>query len=430
MPESGALRKRGLFFCLEGRMEMVEREVERQFAMIAAQSEEIIPEDEFRTKLRRALESGNPLRIKYGIDPTIPHIHIGHLVPCRVIRAFQDLGHTAVLVIGDYTARIGDPTGRNAERQALSETEVNENMQQYGEQLFRVVDRSSAEVRYQSSWFGSLSLSETIRLLSSFSAAQILAHETFRARMDAGTRLSLHEIIYPVLQAYDSVMIDADVEIGGTDQRFNCLCGRDLQRDVKTEPQVVVTVPLLLGADGEKMSKSLGNHVSVNSSANEIVGRVMSIPDSLLVQYAVLTTDWSSVQRDQFLESLRVGSLHPKKAKLTIAENIAAQLHGMEESRHAVEEFERVFSRREKPEAVEQVVLSDGDIGIIALIVNHGMAKSKSEARRLVQQGAVRVDDRVVMSVDETIETAPGAKRLVRVGKRRFLEIVSATGAT
>ncbi len=405
-------------------MGAIETEVERQFQRIAGRADEIIPEAELKEKLKRSLESGRPLRVKYGIDPTIPHIHIGHLVPCRLIRGFQDLGHTAVLVIGDYTARIGDPTGRNAARPALSQDEVAENMHTYSDQLFRVVDPSAAEVVYQSSWFGDLPLSKTMRLLSQFSVAQIMAHETFRTRMDAGFRLSLHEIMYPVLQAYDSVMIDADVEIGGTDQRFNCLCGRDLQRDTGREPQVVVTVPLLIGSDGQKMSKSLNNHISVESTADQIVGRVMSIPDSLIEQYARLATDWTDARREAFVQELRAGCLHPMQAKLQVARSIAAQLRGEEASREAVAEFERVFSRRERPSAVERVELASGEYGLIALLSDLGLTTSRSEARRLVEQGGVRINEEAVADVRATIYVKRDERTLIRAGKRAFVEVI------
>ena len=268
----------------------IDREVQRQIDGITSRSEEIVPRDELAALLREAIGAGKPLRVKYGIDPTNPHVHIGHLVPCRLLRAMQDFGHTAVLIVGDYTARIGDPTGRNAERPPLSNEEVRTNAERYAEQLFTVVDESRAELHFQSSWFEGLALDEVLRLLASFSVAQMMAHETFRSRLDSGTRLSLHELLYPVLQAYDSLMVRAHVELGGTDQRFNCLCGRDLQRSAGERPQVVVTVPLLAGPDGRKMSKSTGNHIPLSLPPPQVVGRVMSIPDALLPDYVRLAS--------------------------------------------------------------------------------------------------------------------------------------------
>jgi tyrosyl-tRNA synthetase len=377
----------------------VEKEVQRQVDVVASRAAEIVPADELTGMLRTAIEEERPLRVKYGIDPTNPHVHIGHLVPCRVLRALQDLGHTAVLIVGDYTARIGDPTGRNTERPPLSEEEIRANTDRYAEQLFTVIDESSAELHYQSSWFSSVGLDDVLRLLASFSVAQMMAHETFRSRVDSGNRLSLHELLYPVLQAYDSLMIEADVEIGGTDQRFNCLCGRDLQRAAGKRPQVVVTVPLLMGSDGRKMSKSMDNHIP-------------------------LATDWSLEERHAAVEALRSGSRHPRDAKLAVAEAIAAGLHGTAEAHRAVAEFERVFSRREVPAEMEELELPAGRMGIVDLLVEAGLAGSKSEARRLVAQGGVRVDGEPVGDHAVTIGLEAGSPRVLRVGKRRFLRVV------
>ena len=240
-------------------MEANHETVDTVLEAVLAETYSVVQEHELKEKLANSRRSGKPLRIKFGIDPTNPHIHIGHLVPCRKLRLFQDLGHTAVIIIGDYTAQIGDPTGRNKERTGLTAEEVQRNMALYTEQLFTVVDGDRAEVRYQSEWMQDVDLSETMKLNSRFSVAHLLSHDTFRTRLDAGRRLSLHELMYPVLQAYDSVMVDADMELGGSDQLFNCLCGRDLQRGLGEDPQVVITTPLLAGTDGDKMSKSLNN---------------------------------------------------------------------------------------------------------------------------------------------------------------------------
>ncbi|MFW5684194.1 MAG: tyrosine--tRNA ligase [Spirochaetota bacterium] len=405
-----------------------EPSIEEQLAEIRGRTAEIIPEDELARKLERAARERRPLRVKYGIDPTNPDIHIGHLVPCRVIRAFQDLGHTAVLIVGDYTARIGDPTGRNAERPPLDEEAIARNMERYAAQLFTVVDESRAELHYQSSWFAGMHLADTLRLLASFSTAQMLSHETFRARLDGGNRLSLHELLYPVLQAYDSLQIQADVEIGGTDQRFNCLCGRDLQRNAGEEPQVVVTVPLLPGADGRKMSKSLGNHIPLAASADEAVGRVMAVPDELIETYARLTTGWSIQETDALLEALRAGTLHPRDAKLRVARAVAASLRGTVEADRAVHEFERVFSRGGRPAQVEQLRLEGASAPIIELLVDNGLAASRSEARRLVAQGAVSLDGVRVTAIEHEIALT-SEPQLLRVGKRRFRELTKRTDA-
>ena len=400
----------------------IDREVERQVRLIAGRVAEIVPEEELRAKIRHSLLVSTPLRVKYGIDPTNPDIHIGHLVPCRVLRLFQDLGHTAVLIIGDYTARIGDPSGRNAERPGLSEQQVTENMRLYAEQLFSVVDPDRAEVCYQSEWFADITLDETLRMLARFSIAQMLAHDTFRRRLDDGGRLSLHELVYPAMQAHDSVQVGADVEIGGTDQKFNCLCGRDMQRSLGQSPQVVVTVPLLKGPDGQKMSKSLDNHVPVSASAREIIGRVMSVPDELLEQYITLATDWTDSRRAEAVASLS-GGANPRDVKLSVARAIAGGLVGESEAKAAADEFVSVFSRGAPPTDLRWFEVRAGTIGIIDLLTRSGLASSRSEARRLVEQGGVRVDDCQVRGLDQEVRGDRGKERILRVGRRRFLGI-------
>lgn len=401
----------------------VENAVEQQLQELRNQADEIVPEHELRRKLTDSLVEGRPLRVKYGIDPTNPHIHIGHLVPCRVLRTFQDFGHTAVLIVGDYTARIGDPTGRNEERPGLSGEDVQRNMERYIEQLSIVVDTGAAEIHYQSEWFDAASLADTMRLLASASVAQMLAHETFRRRVDAGTRLSLHELAYPLLQAQDSVEVRADVEIGGTDQRFNCLCGRDLQRDQGHNPQVVITVPLLPGTDGAKMSKSLGNHIATELSPEEIVGRIMSLADDAMPTYVRLATSWPPHMKSEFLSQLADGSLHPRDAKLSIAADIASQLHDNDAAHAAVEAFTRVFSERRVPEDVPVLSVASSPVRIDDLMLASGFVASRSAARRLVAQKAVKVDDTPIDDPAERIDI-PADGVILRVGKRKFARVI------
>lgn len=402
---------------------MISREVERQFEVITSRAAGIVPEDELRERLQSSIETDTPLRVKYGIDPTSPNVHIGHMVPCRIIRAFQDLGHRAVLIVGDYTARIGDPTGRNAERIPLSQDKIEENMAKYADQLFRVINKDSAELHYQSSWLADRKLDDLFSLLSRFSVAQMMAHETFRARLDQGARLSLHELVYPVLQAYDSIQVRADVEIGGTDQLFNCLCGRDLQRSLGQRPQIVISAPLLLGPDGRKMSKSFGNHISMNLEGRDIVGKVMSIPDKLLPQYVTLTTDWDDEKRRKALRDFDGGLIHPRDLKLAVAGNVAAQLVGDGAAKEAVDEFTGVFSRKERPSRVPCFNLGREKLSIIDALIATGLIGSKSEGRRLIAQGGVRVDTKKVLSHEECIDLREGGTRLLQVGKRRYAEI-------
>jgi len=397
-------------------------QVEQQLQTIASQAGEIIPQAELRAKLCGSIESDRPLRVKYGIDPTNPSIHIGHLVPCRLLRTFQELGHQAVLIVGDYTAQIGDPSGRNKERPGLSEAEVKENMRRYIDQLSVVVDVATAEVHYQSEWLGNASLADTLRLFAGFSVAQMLAHETFRLRLDAGARLSLHELAYPVLQAEDSVQIKADVEIGRTDQRFNCLCGRDLQRMRDQEPQVVITVPLLPGTNGAKMSKSQDNHISVELPATEIVGRVMSVADEWIPLYAQLASGWQPAERARFAEQLDSGATHPRDAKLALARTIATELHGARAAEEAVAEFERVFVRRAAPNEIPIVDVDGTRRAVVEVVLEVGFVASKSEARRLITQGGVRVDGERVEHVEADIDLTTH-DTLLQVGKRRFVRI-------
>lgn len=397
------------------------RAVEEQLAIIAGQAEQIVPEEELAGKLAASRRDGRPLRVKYGIDPTNPHIHIGHLVPCRLLRTFQDLGHTAVLIVGDYTARIGDPTGRNAERPSLSEDEVRANAALYADQLFTVIRRDAAEIHFQSSWFASFGTDDLLRLLAGFSVAGMLSHETFRRRLESGNRLSLHELTYPALQAYDSVVVRADVEVGGSDQLFNCLCGRDLQRARGESPQVVVTVPLLKGTDGAKMSKSLDNHIPLSLPPEDVVGRIMSISDALLPDYIRYATDWSSEERKAYAARL---SGEPREVKLAVARRVAAGLHGEEAAAAAVQHFERVFSRRQPPADMPELVLDGAAARIVDILVLSGLAATNSEARRLVAQGGVRIDGLVVTDFEHQPIPSPDSPAVLQVGRRRFLRLI------
>ncbi len=295
--------------------------------------------------------------------------------------------------------------------------------ERYAEQLFTVVDESRAELHFQSSWFEGFALDEVLRLLASFSVAQMMGHETFRSRLDSGNRLSLHELLYPVLQAYDSLMVRAHVELGGTDQRFNCLCGRDLQRSAGERPQVVVTVPLLAGPDGRKMSKSTGNHIPLSLPAPQVVGRVMSIPDALLPDYVRLATRWDRQRREGELRSLANGTRHPRDLKLSVAGEIAAGLHGEAAARSATQEFERVFASGGEPDDIPELAIAADSIGIVDLLLAAGLATSRSEARRLVGQGGVRLDDETVPDHEAVVDLAHGQQRLLRAGKRRFVRV-------
>jgi len=382
---------------------------------------QIYTEEELLAKLARSIHSGKPLRIKLGMDPTAPDIHLGHTVVMRKMREFQDLGHRGVLIIGDYTARIGDPSGQDHARPVLSEEQIRENADTYFEQAGKVLDTSpeKLEVRYNSEWLAGLTFADVLRLAASMTVARMLERDTFEKRYEAGDPIGIHEFLYPLMQAHDSVAIAADVELGGTDQTFNCLAGRELMRDHAMEPQIVLTMPLLVGLDGtEKMSKSKGNYVGVTDAANEMFGKLMSIPDRLMENYWTLLTA-------RPLEKFREGLSHsgPRDMKEHLAKAIVAQYYGAKAADAAADEFRRVFAEKEIPAEIPDVRVARG-VGLAALIVSAGFAKSNSEAMRLIKQGAVRLNDRVIADPQASVEAASGD--VLRVGKRRWARLIVA----
>jgi len=389
---------------------------------------EIITEAE----LLRLLNSGRILTLKQGFDPSAPDIHLGHVVGLRKLRQFQELGHKVTLIVGDWTARIGDPSGQSATRPMLSPNEIESNAQTYMEQFFKVVDKDKTELRWQSEWFSQFSLDEVIRLTSKFTIAQLLAREDFNKRYGSGNPISLTEMLYPLLQGYDSVAIQADVEFGGIDQKFNCLVGRELQQSTGQPPQQVFLVPLLIGTDGhQKMSKSLNNHIGVAEPPREIYGKVMSIPDLLIMDYFELVTDVPEQEIAEFKEQLKTRSVNPMNLKKRLAHEIVRQFHGKQAADEAQEHFTQVFQKREIPKEINTVELHDtivfGDKAeievsrdITSLLSDAGLVKSRSEARRLLAQGAIEVDGEKV-STDKVI-LKDGS--IIKVGKRGFLKMV------
>lgn len=419
---------------------------------------EIIVEEE----LVRQLESGKKLRLKMGFDPSRPDIHLGHVVGMRKLRQFQELGHQVVLIVGDWTAQIGDPSGMSQTRPMLSAEEVLANAETYMQQFFKVVDKDKTEVRWQSEWFGKFGLADVIRLTSKFTVAQLLAREDFNNRYSAGRPIAVTELLYPLLQAYDSVAIQADVEFGGTDQKFNCLMGRELQQMIGQPRQQVLLVPLLVGTDGhQKMSKSLGNYIGVDDPPNDMYGKVMSIPDSLMLDYFELLTDVPDEELAEFRQQLAAQSVNPMILKKRLAREIVAQFHGAEAAKQAETHFETVVQKGEAPEEIEEIRVSFRDIwqrqspqarrqakseeefgdSIVAagglrpdfsaehLIVSvpfllydvTHLVKSRMEAKRLLAQGAIEVDGNVVLERDVRI----GNGSIVKVGKRRWIRIVN-----
>lgn len=401
------------------------KEAVRQLGLLERGCEEIVPREELLVKLERSVRTGKPLRVKMGIDPTSKNIHLGHMVPYGKLRQFQDLGHQAVLIIGDYTACIGDPSGRNAERPPLSLDEVNANAETYADQIFRIVDRSRAEIRRQSEWFGSLSLAETLKLAGSFSLAQMLSHETFRLRYEEGRRVGIHELFYPILQAYDSVVINADVELGGTDQKFNILAGRDLMRERSAEPQCALLMPLLSGLDGRKMSKSFGNDIPVTCGADEQFARIMSIADDQIDSYLRLVLLESDEEREKVTNRIRAGE-NPMGVKLDLASRIVDRLNDPSAGFRSRETWERRFSRREEPEAMT-VFRLDSTMELPRILLESGLVASTSEARRLIGEGAVFAGSERVIDSGLTVseESLPSEGVVLRIGRRRYVRVLS-----
>ncbi|MGD0353261.1 MAG: tyrosine--tRNA ligase [Dehalococcoidia bacterium] len=380
---------------------------------------EVIVESE----LLKLLESGKPLRLKQGFDPSCPDIHLGHVVGLRKLSQFQKLGHRVVLIVGDWTAQIGDPSGVSATRSMLSAEEVQANAQTYMDQFFKVVDKDKTEVRWQSEWFGKFGLEDVIKLTSKFTVAQFLAREDFAKRYSTGRPIAITELLYPLLQAYDSVAIEADVEFGGTDQKFNCLVGRELQQMRGQRPQQVFLVPLLIGTDGsQKMSKSLGNYIGIDEPPNEIYGKVMSIPDSLIIDYLELVTDVPDKEIADFKEQMANQSINPMVIKKRLAQEIVTQFHGAPAASEAEEHFTKVFQRGEMPEELVPLKTSAGNKSTLtAELTEAGLTKSRSEARRLLAQGAIEIDGKTVTEDLEITQIKKGS--IIKVGKRRFAQI-------
>lgn len=385
---------------------------------------EIIVEKEFV----ELLKAGKPLRLKQGFDPTRPDIHLGHAVGLRKLRQLQDLGHQVILIVGDWTAQIGDPSGQSITRPMLSADDVKANAQTYLEQFFKVVDPARARVVWQSEWYGHFTLTDVIKLTSRFTVAQILARDDFSKRYSSGNPIAVTELLYPLLQAYDSVMVESDVEFGGTDQKFNILLGRELQTMVGQRPQQVFLVPMLAGTDGTmKMSKSLDNYVAVNEPPNTMFGKLMSIPDSLIMNYFELLTDVPDEEMGEYRRKMAEHSINPIDLKQRLARNIVAQFHGAEGASEADDHFSRVVRGRELPSQMPRVVLSpeywDVPREPVDLVVASGAVSSKMEAKRLVRQGAVELDGETVRSGTKVTLDA-NRSYVMKVGKLRFVELL------
>jgi tyrosyl-tRNA synthetase len=375
-----------------------------------------------RDKLVKRIEKGDILRLKEGFDPSSPDIHLGHMVGLRKLRQFQELGHQVVLIVGDWTAQIGDPTGVSVTRPMLSHEKVKENAETYMQQFFKIVDRERTEVRWQSEWFGKFSLEDVLRLTSRFTIAQFLAREDFAKRYAAGRPITLTELLYPLLQAYDSVKIQSDMEFGGTDQKFNLLVGRELQTAMGQRPQQVLMTPLLVGTDGtHKMSKSLGNYIGVAEPPEQIFGKVMSIPDDLILSYFTLVTDVPDEELVSFRLRMADAAFNPMPLKKRLATEIIKQLYDAEAARAAADAFIRVVQNKEAPSEITDFKVAMGVISIPQVMLDAGLVKSKSEGSRLIEQGGVELDG--VKLKAPACEVRSGA--VLKVGKRRFLRLIA-----
>ncbi len=401
-------------------------DIEQQAALLRRGTINIVPEKGLEEKLEKSAKAGKPLRVKLGLDPTAPDIHLGFAVVLRKLRQFQDLGHQVVIIIGDYTALIGDPSGRSATRPMLSKEQIKENGATYVNQLTRILDRERTEVRFNSEWLGPLDFADVVRLSSKMTVAQVMERDDFAKRFAKGEPISLHELMYPLAQAYDSVAIEADIEMGGQDQTFNILAGRDLQREVGQDPQVGFFMPLLVGLDGEKkMSKSLGNYVGISEAPDTMFGKLMSISDDMMPSYFELCTDVPMPEVSALLSAARSGQTNPKDVKRRLAREIVTLYHRAAAAEAADAEFERVHARHEVPVDMPEVaigedVVKDGSVWICRLLVSAGLAKSTGEARRLVEQGGVQIDGQKVPAASTEYEPGELDGRVLKVGAKQY----------
>ncbi|MEK6777225.1 MAG: tyrosine--tRNA ligase [bacterium] len=400
--------------------------VEEQIEWIQRGAVEILILDELKEKLKRSIRDRKPLRIKAGFDPTAPDLHLGHTVLIQKLKHFQDLGHHVIFLIGDFTGMIGDPSGRSETRPHLTRDEIERNARTYRDQIFKILDPQKTEIVLNSAWMSKMTSEELVQLSGKMTVARMLERDDFQKRYAAQHPISIHEFLYPLIQGYDSVVIRSDIEIGGTDQKFNLLVGRELQKGSGQEPQVVLTMPLLEGLDGvQKMSKSLGNYIGIEESPGEMFGKVMSISDTLMWRYYELLSDLTLNEIHSLREKAADGSLHPMEAKKRLAHEIIRRYHSQEEADKAREAFERVFRDKEAPDEMATVSLNwnDGDVWIVKALLEADLVKSSSEGRRLIQQGAVQLNGTRVTDLDFRLPL-PDQAHVLKVGKKRFARIV------
>lgn len=398
--------------------------VDDQMELLLRGAVDVVEEDALRQRIERSRAEGKPLLVKIGFDPTAPDLHVGHAVPLRKLAHFQQLGHRVVFLVGDFTAMIGDPTGKKATRPQLSREQVLANAETYQEQAWKILDRDRTEILHNSEWLSKLGAEGLIRLAGSYTLARLMEREDFRARFENHQPISIHELLYPLTQGYDSVVMEADVELGGHDQLLNLLVGRDLMRARGMEPQIALTVPLLVGTDGvQKMSKSLGNAIAFEDTPRETFGRAMSIPDELMWDWKLLLTDLDQAEIERQKTAVEQGGVNPRDLKADLAHELVAQFHGQAAADEARAEFDRMFRRGGVPDDIETRTVPAGQ-ALFAVIADTGLAGSRTEARRLIQQGAVSLDGEKVLDPFFPLPTASEAL-LLKVGKRRFLNVTS-----
>jgi tyrosyl-tRNA synthetase len=408
---------------------MKQKTVEEQFEYLKKGCVEVIQEDELKAKLARSLKEKKPLRVKVGFDPTAPDIHLGHTVLLRKMKHFQDLGHEVIFLIGDFTGLIGDPSGRSAARPAMSREEIAKNAETYKSQMFKILSPEKTIIDFNSRWLGALTSFEIINLTAKYTVARILERDDFSERLKTGLPISVHEILYPLMQAYDSVALHADLELGGTDQKFNLLVGREIQREFGQEPQVIMTTPLLEGLDGvEKMSKSMGNYVGITEPQSEIFGKIMSISDPLMFRYYELLTDEPLSQIERWKKEIKDNKLNPRDIKVRLAKAIVRDFWGAEEAEKTAEEFDRIFKHKEIPEEIEEKIIELKDkppaVELIETMVNLQIFPSRREAKRVMRQGGVYLDGQRIEDIAHKIDLGEKKEFVLKIGRRKFYKLV------
>jgi tyrosyl-tRNA synthetase len=398
----------------------MEYSLEEQMKILSRGTVEIIPEEELKEKLKKSIKENRPLKIKFGADPSAPDLHLGHTVPIRKLKQFQDLGHEVYFLIGDFTGMIGDPTGKSSTRKRLTKEEVLQNADSYKKQIFKILDPHKTKIVFNNDWCGKMFFGDVLELTAHYTVARLLERDDFYKRYRDGKPISMIEFMYPLIQGYDSVFLKADVELGGTDQKFNLLVGRDLQKEYGQESQIVITMPLLEGTDGvNKMSKSLGNYIGISEEPGQIFGKVMSIPDNMILRYFELLTDVPMETLKTYEKKMKDGE-NPRNYKVILGKLIVAQYYTQEDGDKALEEFERVFKDKGLPDEIQEFKLS-GDTNLIEVLTESKVLTSKSEVRRMLQQNAVSIDGERV--TDENLMLKPGDEKIIKVGKRKFLKV-------